>query len=101
MKNQSRIEELLAESLRQQDRQSGILESHGKLLEKLVESDERQNTLLEKLVEGQVLLTKQVVNLQDDMKGVKTEITGLSTEIKSLRGDMNNSSIIYKPSTTS
>ncbi|MEM9833983.1 MAG: hypothetical protein AAF944_25350 [Bacteroidota bacterium] len=101
MKNQSRIEELLAESLRQQDRQSGILESHGKLLEKLVESDEHQNTLLEKLVEGQVLLTKQVVNLQDDMKGVKTEITGLSTEIKSLRGDMNNSSIIYKPSTTS
>ncbi|MEM9833982.1 MAG: hypothetical protein AAF944_25345 [Bacteroidota bacterium] len=75
MKNQTRIEELLAESLRQQDRQSEILEGHGKLLEKLVESDERQNTLLEKLVEGQVLLTGQISNLQ--------------IEIKSLRGDMN------------
>ncbi|MGD1889649.1 MAG: hypothetical protein ACFB15_03450 [Cyclobacteriaceae bacterium] len=50
MKNQlgppsGRIEELLAESLRKQNQ-------HSELLTKLVESDERQNLLLEKLVDG-------------------------------------------------
>lgn len=41
MKNEERIVELLAESLRVQDRHSELLVQQGKLLEKVVEHQER------------------------------------------------------------
>lgn len=82
MKNEDRIVELLAESLQKQDRQSEILSNQIDLLAKLVESDEKQNLILEKVVES-------IDGLNNRVDGLNGRVDNLNGKMDHLRTDFN------------
>ena len=71
MKNQSRIEEILAESLKRLDQHSELLTNQTQILT-------NQGTLLEKLVEGQLMNTAAIRELQGEVGGLKDEVNKLN-----------------------
>ena len=75
MKNEGRIVELLSESLQKQDR-------HSELLTLLVKSDEKQNLILEKVVDSIEGLNKRVDSLND-------RVDSLNGKMDYLRADFN------------
>lgn len=82
MKNKDRIAELLAESLQKQDQHSEILSKQNELLTRLVTSDEKQNIILEKLVDS-------VDSLNDRVDGLNDRVDSLNGKIDHLRGDFH------------
>lgn len=74
MKNENKIIEILAESLRKQDRQEELLTklveshvSHGAMIEKQSGILEKQSGILGKLLEGQERLTTEFHRMNDHL----------------------------------
>ncbi len=70
MKNESRIEELLADLLRTQDRQTGVLEKQGTIMEKHSTILEKHSTIMEKqgtILEKHSMLLEHLVKGQDKL----------------------------------
>ena len=82
MKNQSRIEEILAESLKRLDQHSELLTNQTKILT-------NQGVLLEKLVEGQLKNTAAIREVQAEVGGLKNEVGGLRGEIVQLNSKLD------------
>ena len=70
MKNEDRIVELLAESLKKQDQ-------HSELFTLLVKSDEKQNLILEQVV-------NQIATLNGKVEGLNGKVDQLNTDLKTM-----------------
>ena len=81
MENQSRIEELLAESLRKSDRISDQIEGLTKRVDHLTERVDR-------LVDRMDHVEVEIRDLKSDVSDLKSDVSDLKSDVKDLKGEV-------------